>query len=68
MAPSMDQDVAAHSPQLMIPLSLGELRRERPAIHESQQANLSAQHARQQRNQARLARRMMGRGAGQPAS
>eukprot|EP00959_Pyramimonas_sp_CCMP1952_P440942 9231488-Pyramimonas_sp.AAC.1 len=63
----MDPDVMRYGPGLVAPSSMGELRAEIPAVHEAQQANLTAQVARQRRNPERQPRRMMGR-AGQPAA
>eukprot|EP00959_Pyramimonas_sp_CCMP1952_P235753 4926624-Pyramimonas_sp.AAC.1 len=62
----MDQEVNPRGPELVVPTSMGELCPELLAIHAAQQANLSMQLARQQRNQARHARRGMNR-AGTPA-
>eukprot|EP00959_Pyramimonas_sp_CCMP1952_P188742 3947650-Pyramimonas_sp.AAC.1 len=63
----MDQDVDPRGPELVVLASIGELRPEILATHEAQQANLSIQLARQQRSQARQARRVMNR-AGAPAA
>eukprot|EP00959_Pyramimonas_sp_CCMP1952_P254440 5314588-Pyramimonas_sp.AAC.1 len=55
MAPPVDQDVIPRGPELTLPASPGDLRPELLAMQEAQQANISAQRARLQRNQARRA-------------
>jgi len=75
LAPPQDSDVVPFGPGAPVPMpdSLGELRPEILAIHDSQQASFRTHAERQQLNQARNARRMADAQfrrahAGQPAS